>query len=343
MEKVNWGVLGFGQASKAFIRSIVNTKNANLYAMSSVSNYQNLVNNKQSLNLNKVKFYDNYFNLLKDQNVNAVYIGLTNNLHSQWIINCLKYNKNILCEKPSAINSKEFINFYNLIKKKKIFFSEALMYRHHPQTLELIKLIKSKIIGDILEIKSYCGFDIGKKFLNFELKSLNYNSRLLNKDLGGGAILDLGCYPLTMSMLISGLSENKNYSIPQILKKNIKIGVSKVDEHATIELLFSNNIKAYCEVAIRKKLKSEVIIKGTKGEIIVKSPWLPGKSFFFEFKSIKNSKKELLQFNCDKEIFVYLIENMSESILLKKELNYPSVANLEILEYLKIIDYWKNF
>jgi predicted dehydrogenase len=343
MKKVNWGVLGFGQASNSFIKSIINTKNADLYAISSVSKYQNLINNKQSLNFNKVKFYNNYFDLLKDQNVDAVYIGLTNNLHSQWIINCLKYDKNILCEKPSAVNSKEFINCYNLIKNKKILFTEALMYRHHPQTLELIKLIRSKIIGDVLEIKSYCGFDIGKKFLNFELKSLNYNSRLLNKNLGGGAILDLGCYPLTMSMLVSGLTENKNYLIPRILKKNTKIGISKVDEHATIELAFSNNIKAYCEVAIRKKLKNEVIIKGTKGEIIVKSPWLPGKSFFFEFTSIKNSEKEVLQFNCDKEIFVYLIENMSESILLKKELNYPSVTNLEILEYLKIIDYWKNF
>ena len=343
MEKVNWGVLGFGQASKAFIRSIVNTKNANLYAISSVSNYQNLVNDKQNLNLNKVKFYDNYFDLLKDHNVNAVYISLTNNLHSQWVINCLKYNKNILCEKPSAINSKEFINCCNLIKKKKILFSEALMYRHHPQTLELIKLIKSNTIGDIFEIKSYCGFDIGKKFLNFELKSLNYNSRLLNRDLGGGAILDLGCYPLTMSMLISGICENKNYSIPRILKKSIKIGVSKVDEHATIELLFSNNIKAYCEVAIRKKLKSEVIIKGTKGQIVINSPWLPGNNFSFEITSINSSKKKVIKFNCESEIFVYLIENMSKCILLKKELDYPSITNLEIIEYLKIIDLWKNF
>lgn len=343
MKKINWGVLGFGKASNSFIRSVISAKNANLYAISSLSHYQNLINNKQGLNLNKVKIYKNYFDLLKDNNVEAVYIGLTNNLHSEWIKNCIEFNKNILCEKPSATNSKEFINCYNLIKEKNIIFSEALMYRHHPQTLELIKLIRSKVIGKILEIKSYCGFDIGKKFFNFELKRLNYDSRLLNKHLGGGAILDLGCYPLTMSMLISGLSENRNYLTPVVLKKNIKIGVSKVDEHADIELLFPNNIKAYCEVAIRKKLKNEVIIKGTKGQIIIKSPWLPGNNFFFEITSTNSSKKEVIQFNCENEIFVYLIENMSECILLKKDLNYPAITNLEILEYLKIIDYWKNF
>ena len=134
MKKVNWGVLGFGQASNSFIKSIINTKNANLYAISSVSQYQNLINNKQSLNFNKVKFYNNYFDLLKDQNVDAVYIGLTNNLHSQWIINCLKYDKNILCEKPSAMNSKEFINCYNLI------------FRIHMKILgKVLEFVNSKI------------------------------------------------------------------------------------------------------------------------------------------------------------------------------------------------------
>jgi predicted dehydrogenase len=217
------------------------------------------------------------------------------------------------------------------------------MYRHHPQTLELIKLIRSKRIGEIFEIKSYCGFDIGKKFFNFKLKPLNYNSRLLNKDLGGGAILDLGCYPFTISMLISRLSDNKNYLTPVVLKKNIKIGLSKVDEYADIELLFPNNIKVYCEVVIRKKLKNEVIIKETKGQIIIKSPWLPGNNFFFEITSTNSSKKEVIKFNCDNEISVYLIENMSECILSKKELNYPAITNFEILEYLKIIDQWKIF
>jgi predicted dehydrogenase len=83
MKKVNWGILGFGKASNSLIRSVINAKNSNLYAISSLSHYQNLISNKQSLNLNKVKIFQNYFKLLEDNNVEAVYIGLTNNLHSE--------------------------------------------------------------------------------------------------------------------------------------------------------------------------------------------------------------------------------------------------------------------
>ena len=61
------------------------------------------------------------------------------------------------------------------------------MYRHHPQTLKIIEIIKSGIIGKVKKVFGKCGFDIGKRFLGFEIKKLNYNSRLLNKSLGGGS------------------------------------------------------------------------------------------------------------------------------------------------------------
>ena len=93
------------------------------------------------------------------------------------------------------------------------------MYRHHPQTLKIIDIIKSGLIGKVKNIKNLCGFDIGKKILGIEIKKLNYNSRLLNKNLGGGAILDLGCYPLSMSILIAGIN-NPIIQIDKVIRNS---------------------------------------------------------------------------------------------------------------------------
>jgi predicted dehydrogenase len=214
------------------------------------------------------------------------------------------------------------------------------MYRHHPQTLKIIEIIKSGIIGKVKKVIIKCGFDIGKKVLGMELKKLNYNSRLLNKNLGGGAILDLGCYPLSMAILINRIN-NKNKNMPKIISIEKKIGKSNVDETASIELMFSDNMYSCIEVAIRKRLKNQAFIEGLKGDLKITNPVLPDNNFFLELV-LRNNKKETLNYKCKNELFSLLINNVSQAILLKKKLQYPSISNEETYSYLKIIDIWKN-
>ena len=161
------------------------------------------------------------------------------------------------------------------------------MYRHHPQTLKIIEIIKSGLIGKVKKVISKFGFDVGKKVFGIEIKNINYCSRLLNKNLGGGAILDLGCYPLSMATLINGIS-NKNKSTPKIIKINKEIGKSNVEEVANIELLYSDNMYSHIEVAIRKKLNNQVLIQGSKADLKILSPWLPNKNFFLELTLLNN-------------------------------------------------------
>lgn len=338
MRKINWGIIGYGNAAKSFIKAISQVQNANIYGISSVTNFKNLIEKKREKNFQNIKIFNDYINLLSDTKVDAIYVALTNDLHFKWIMNSLNFNKNVLTEKPSCTNSADFKKCNNLSKKKKIIFTEAIMYRHHPQTLKIIDIIKSGLIGNVKNIKNFCGFDIGKKILGIEIKKLNYNSRLLNKNLGGGAILDLGCYPLSMSILIAGIN-NPIIQIEKIISKKKKIGKSNVDEVATIELLFSNNIYSYSQVAIRKKLDDLVLIEGTKGYLKITNPWLPDKNFSLEL-NLLNGCKEIFNYKCEKEAFVYLIENVSNAILFKKKLEYPIISSEETMLYLEIIDKW---
>jgi predicted dehydrogenase len=340
MKKVNWGIIGFGNAANSFINAIKYIPNVNLYGISSLSNYKNLLLKKKENNFLNLNVFNNHLKLLNNKNIDAVYIALTNNLHYEWIIKSLNYNKHVLTEKPSCENSVDYKDCMNLAKKKNLILTEAIMYRHHPQTLKIIEIIKSGLIGKVKKVTIKCGFDIGKKVLGIELKKLNYKSRLLNKNLGGGAILDLGCYPLSMAILINRIN-NKNKTMPKIISAKKKIGKSNVDETASIELMFSDNMYSCIEVAIRKRLKNQAFIEGSKGDLKITNPVLPDNNFFLELV-LRNNKKETLNYKCKNELFSLLINNVSQAILLKKKLQYPSISNEETYSYLKIIDKWKN-
>lgn len=344
MKKINWGIIGFGNAANSFINATKHISNINLYAISSFSNYKNLLLKKKENDFLNLQIFNNHLQLLNNKNIDAVYIALTNNLHYEWIIKSLNYKKHVLTEKPSCINSLDYKYCMSLAKTKKLILTEAIMYRHHPQTFKIIEIIKSGVIGKVTKIFAQCGFDIGKRFLGFELKKLNYKSRLLNKNLGGGAILDLGCYPLTMAILVSRISNKINIT-PKIIDMNRIIGKSKVDEISRIVLSFSCKMYAYLEVAIRKKLNDHVLIQGSKGELKIINPWLPNKNYILQL-SLLNGEKKILKFECSEKIdylFSYLIRDVSEAILLKKKFKYPLISNNETYSYLKIIDQWRNY
>ena len=341
MTKINWGVIGFGNAANSFINSIKYNSNVNLYGVSSVSNYKNLLLKKKN-DLLTIKVFDNHLKLLNNKSIDAVYIALTNNLHYELIIKSLKSNKHVLTEKPACENSKDYKNCVSLAKKKNLILTENIMYRHHPQTIKIIEIIKSGLIGKVKKVISKCGFDVSNKIFGFETKKINYDSRLLNKNLGGGAILDLGCYPLSMATLVNRISNKNKRNMPKIIKINKKIGKSNVDEFASIEILYSDNMCSQIEVAIKKKLQNIVLIEGSKGDLKILSPWLPDKNFFFEITKL-NNEKNIYRYNCESTLINYVIKKISDAILLKKKLKYPIISNEETYSYLKIIDLWRAY
>ena len=158
-----------------------------------------------------------------------------------------------MVEKPACTNINELKKSLTIIKENKVFFMEAMMYRHHPQIKILIDLLNLNKIGKVKKIEAYFGFDIGRKIFGLELKKLDKNSRLLNPNLGGGAILDLGCYPLSASLLVAGITEKKNLLTPDNIKATGNIGTTGVDEIAYAEISFPNGIIA--QIVSQKKFK----------------------------------------------------------------------------------------
>ena len=182
-----------------FLKVLTNLQ-CKLLAISS-KNDKKLKKFKDQFNIENKYSFNNYEELINSKDLDIVYISLPNSFHHEWSIKSIENNKNVLVEKPATLNLKQAHNINLSLKDKNLFYGEAFMYRYHPQINLLLKIIKNNEIGNLVSMKSSFGVNLlTKKFFFFNAKKINPQNRLFNKELGGGCILDLGCYPISFSL-----------------------------------------------------------------------------------------------------------------------------------------------
>ena len=238
MKQVKWGIIGLGNIALKFAEGFQYTENAKLFAISSRSENK-LQTFKNKFQIDDDYCFDDYNSLLKCKDLDIIYIALPHSFHHEWVIKSIEKGKNILVEKPATVNFLQMENMKSNLKDKNIFFSEAFMYRYHPQIKKVVDLLKNKVIGNLISMESFFGFDAlgAKKIFGIRLrKKANRNYRLYNKELGGGAILDVGCYPVSFSILVASLISKFDFSKTKVLNKKIEIGPTGVDMISFAEL-----------------------------------------------------------------------------------------------------------
>jgi aryl-alcohol dehydrogenase-like predicted oxidoreductase len=139
------------------------------------------------------------------------------------------------------------------------------MYRCHPQTAKLVELLRDGVIGQVRMIRASFGFGGGD--------SINPKARLFAAELGGGGILDVGCYPVSFARLVAGAVDGKRFADPVHVKAAGRVGQTEVDEWAAAVLGFDNGIIAQVATAIRASLDNNAVIVGADGTIILPDPW----------------------------------------------------------------------
>ena len=328
---INWGIIGLGNMSYKFINAIKEIENTKIVAVASLSKKKsdNLIN---IIGIDESQYFSNYEDLIKSPNVDAIYIATLNNTHFDLIKQCSLNNKKILCEKPMTVNYNEAKEAFKFIKDNKTSFLEAFVFRHHKQSQNLSDIIKKGEIGDIYEVESSFGYKV---------KKTNPNSRIFNKDLGGGSILDVGCYTTSFCLMIAKIIFEQK--VLNIKVENIKgnIGVTGVDESAEASLIFDTNIKMSIKTSLREELKNNCTIYGSKGKMIIPSPWVPDKKSVLEiytgntyYKKFLNSKLSAYA----QQIDFFNKRNFND----KKNLVDTFMSNEESLLNMKIIGEWKN-
>ena len=321
---INWGIAGLGRMGNAFANAITEVKNSKLAGIASKSNYK-LKTFSNNFKIEPENRFTNYDELLKSNKIDAIYISTLNNTHVDLIINCIENKKKILCEKPIGLNLAQANLAFEMIKKHKISFYEAIAYRAHPQTKNLLELIHNGEIGKIYKIEASFGFKV---------KRIKKDSRLFNKDFGGGAILDLGCYPISFFNLFA--DKHNKISFKSAEGTHCYTGV---DDDAKIKLKIGNDIEAIGSVSLKKNLSNNCKIFGEKGSIVIPSPWLPHQKSYIE---VENNKSYYKQFTTtEKSVYAHQIENIA-NLFVNNSLENSNAVNInESIEIMKILDVWK--
>ncbi|MCM8788874.1 MAG: Gfo/Idh/MocA family oxidoreductase, partial [Candidatus Omnitrophica bacterium] len=228
---LSWGIISTGSIAGAFAEGIGKSETGSLVAVASRDIKKAQVFAEK---FNVPKAYGSYEQLLQDSLVEAVYIATPHPTHAEWAIKAAEAGKHILCEKPIGINHAEAMAIIEAAAENNVFLMEAFMYRCHPQTKKLVELLQQKVIGDVRVIQATFSF----------YASFNPESRLYNNSLGGGGILDVGCYCTSMARLVAGVATTGEIAEPVELKGYGHIGSTGVDEWAIAAVKFPNDIVA---------------------------------------------------------------------------------------------------
>ena len=331
MPKIRWGVIGTGAIANAFAHSI---KHCNYSELISVYG-----RNKETLKVFSKKFNINGIDavekLLSSNDVDAIYIATPHSSHFKYAIEAIKNKKHVLCEKPIAMNHIESMVLFGLAKDFEVFLMEAYMYRTHPQTFNILQNIEClRGSNEKVEINSSFGF-------NAEIPK---EHRLRNPMLGGGAIMDVGCYPLSMSKLLAGRLLKKPYADPKSIEACGNLDETGVDSNSKARILFSENIEANISCAINEKYENNLEIISGDYKLSVSQPWHCGQ-FQDGYSSIKvYSKNKLvdeISYKDEVGLFTREIDHASECILNNK-LESDLISHADSQSIMLWLDKWRK-
>ena len=205
---------------------------------------------KKNKYLQKTIIFSNKKKFLLNTSYKTVYISSITGSHYKNCIDALNYNKNIICEKPMGLNPKQVKNIYKLAKIKNLYVHEIFQYSFHPLFLKIKDILKSKILGNLINIESKYTVPINDK------KSFRFN-----KSLGGGSLYDIGIYPLSLNIF---LFNNFN---PKIIKRNIVFSKKhKIDLMGSITTIYKKATFKQ-EWGFNMEYQNYLKITGLKGEM----------------------------------------------------------------------------
>lgn len=248
---IRWGIIGTGKIAKEFATGLTVLPQAELIAVGSRTTES------------AIRFADifgvphrhaGYEALVNDPDVDVVYVATPHTLHQENSLLCLGAGKAVLCEKPFTINAAESEAVVQFAREKKLFLMEAMWTRFIPMVVKLRQLLADGVIGGVQMLVADLGFRADFDPLH----------RLFNPQLGGGGLLDLGVYPVSLASMIFGP--------PSRITSLAQLGETGVDEQAAIVLGYDQGQLATLYTSLRTDTPKEIILMGTRGRIKIHSP-----------------------------------------------------------------------
>ena len=286
---IRWGIAGLGSIAHTFAKDLALVQGGKLMAVAS----RNLQRSEEFAAIyGATHAYGSYDELFASNNVDVIYIATTHNHHEALSIAAMNNGKHVLCEKPLGVNLRQVKNMTACAEKNKVFFMEALWSRFNPSIQKVKQLVDSGVIGKI----GYLHADFA--FYALERKE---ESRLLNPDLAGGSLLDIGIYPIFLSYILLGL--------PKKIQSSSKFYKTGVEIQTTI-LFDYDEAQAMLFSGLTSKSEMRAEIAGSKGSIYIHPRWHETQGFSIEI----NGETETLSLPTLGKGYTYEIEEVQKCL-----------------------------
>lgn len=255
--KLKWGILGSARiAVNSVIPGILQSNSNEVVGIAS-RDLQKAEETAAKFQIPKT--YGSYEQLLQDPDIEAVYIPLPNHLHYEWTIKAIQAGKHVLCEKPLALNAEEAERMVQSAQEAGVLLAEAFMYRYHPRYTMIKELIEKGEIGEVRGIRSAFTFNNAN-----DLNNVRYR-----KEWGGGAIYDVGCYPITAARLLLGKEPQAVTVQAQFSKLH-----GDVDMMAAGLIEFEGDVALQFDCAMWSAFRNPLEVLGSEGIIEVPSAFI---------------------------------------------------------------------
>jgi predicted dehydrogenase len=327
---VRWGIVGTGKIARLLATAIAESHDGSLVAVGSRSAERA---DAFAREFDVPRSHPSYDGVVAAEDVDLVYIATHHPAHREWAIRAAENGKHVLCEKPIAMNHADAELIVDAARRNDVFLLEAFAYRCHPQTSRLVELLRTGAVGEVRMIDAVFGYDAGPKPENY----------LLVRELGGGSMLDVGCYTTSMAHLVAATSLGVDVVASANVTGAAATGTTGVDLSAAATIAFEGGPLARVACSIVANLESAVRIYGSDGRVTIPSPWLPGRkapepAIILERRG---AEPEVISSAVDAGIYTVEVEVVNE--LVRAGERSPGVMSWDdSLANMRTLDRWRS-
>lgn len=319
---INWAILGTGNIAGQFATDLATVGIANCYAVAS----RTLPKAKEFADqYHFEKAYGSYEELVADPNVDAVYIATPHALHADNTKLCITNQIPVLCEKPFAMDSAQVADMIAYAKEHNVLLMEALWTRFLPHYQYVLDLLEGGSMGKVKTLTADFGF----------FKEFDNNSRLFNKSLGGGSLLDIGIYPIFAALTILGK--------PDSIAAKAQFFDNGADSECLMEFNYENGAKAFLKSTFLEKTPTDAVLECENGQIHINSRFHEPSTVTITCNGESVTKDfgyTTIGYNFETEHFSQLIlDGKKESPLMSFEMSETIIGTLDTVRKVINLEY----
>ncbi|HKJ00920.1 MAG TPA: Gfo/Idh/MocA family oxidoreductase [Longimicrobiales bacterium] len=312
--KLRWGVLGTANIGRAAVNPAIQaSRNGALLAVASRDEERAGAFARAA---GIPRSYGSYESLLDDPDIDAVYVPLPNSLHREWVLRAAAAGKHILCEKPLGLTEEECREMADAAAGVGVTLMEAFMYRFHPRMARVVEMAQTGAVGAVGAIRSV---------FTFRLRSQD-NIRL-SPELGGGALMDVGCYCVNVSRTVAGAE-------PVAVQARANWAPSGVDAELAGTLHFADGLLAHFDCALTLERREVCEVAGSEGVLSVPSAFLPGTDDVV-IEELRGRAPEVRHLVPGVDEYRLMVEHFADAVLLGTSVRYDAyeaALNMRVIE-----------